>query len=164
MIDPSAPYASGIRAALPAARIAVDHWHLVRLANDMVTEVRQRVAREQHGRRGLKTDAAWAHRRMLLTAGDRLSKKQLARLARVLAEDDPTEEIAAAWACKELLRQLLAERDPDKVRARLWRFYDASARVEMPRDHPARNHDRDLVAGRARGAHRERNQRPNRGL
>ena len=45
VIDPSAPYASGIRAALPHARIAVDHWHLVRLANDMLTEVRQRVTR-----------------------------------------------------------------------------------------------------------------------
>ena len=31
VIDPSAPYASGIRAALPHAQIAVDHWHLVRL-------------------------------------------------------------------------------------------------------------------------------------
>ena len=98
----------------------------------MVTEVRQRVAREQHGRRGIKTDAAWAHRRMLLTAGDRLSTRQLTRLDRVLAADDPTDEIAAAWACKELLRQLLAERDPDRVRHRLWTFYDASARVEMP--------------------------------
>ena len=38
VIDPSAPYACGIRAALPQARIAVDKWHLVRLANDMVTE------------------------------------------------------------------------------------------------------------------------------
>ncbi len=27
------------QAALPHARIAVDHWHLVRLANEMVTEV-----------------------------------------------------------------------------------------------------------------------------
>ena len=50
VIDPSAPYASGVRAALPSVRIAVDHWHLVRLAGDMVTEVRKRVARERHGR------------------------------------------------------------------------------------------------------------------
>jgi transposase len=40
VIDPSAPYASGIRAALPDAKIAVDKWHLVALANQMVTEVR----------------------------------------------------------------------------------------------------------------------------
>lgn len=43
VIDPSAPYACGIRVALPHARIAIDGWHLVRLANQRVTEVRQRV-------------------------------------------------------------------------------------------------------------------------
>jgi len=31
VIDPSALYASGLRAALPHARIAVDHFHLARL-------------------------------------------------------------------------------------------------------------------------------------
>ena len=51
VIDPSAPYASGIRAALPDAKIAVDRWHLVALANQMVTEVRQRVTRDLLGRR-----------------------------------------------------------------------------------------------------------------
>ena len=132
VIDPSAPYASGVRAALPDAQIAVDHWHLVRLGNDMVTEVRQRVAREQLGRRGRKLDPAWAHRRMLLTAGNRLSARQLTRLGHVLAADDPTDEIGAAWAVKELLRQLLSERDPDRIRHRLWKFYDAAARVNMP--------------------------------
>lgn len=48
-LDPSAPFASAIRRALPQATIVVDHWHLVRLANQVVTEVRQRVAREQPG-------------------------------------------------------------------------------------------------------------------
>jgi len=69
---------------------------------------------------------------MLLAAGNRLSTAQLDRLDRVLAEDDPTDEIGAAWAVKELLRQLLAERDPDRIRHKLWRFYDAAARVQMP--------------------------------
>ncbi len=95
-IDPSAPYASGIRRALPHARIVVDHWHLVRLANQAVTDVRQRVQREQHGHRGRKTDPAWAHRRLLLRAGDTLSPKALARLQDVLDRDDPTNEIGAA--------------------------------------------------------------------
>ena len=36
---------SGIRTALPDARIAVDKWHLVALANLMVTQVRQRITR-----------------------------------------------------------------------------------------------------------------------
>src|SRR5215213_4965480 len=117
VIDPSAPYASGIRAALPRARIAVDKWHLVRLANDMVTEVRQRVTREQHGHRGTLEQPAWVHRRMLLTAGDRLSARQLARLRAVLASDDPTGEIGAAWgACQgaaaDAARRVRTDPDP----------------------------------------------------
>jgi transposase len=131
VIDPSAPYAAEIRAALPHAWIALDHWHLVRLANEMVTEVRQRVARQRHGRRGIKADPVWAHRRMLLTAGDRLSAHQLSRLRWILAQDDPTDEICAAWGCTQLLRQLLAETDPNRIRHRLWRFYDACARADM---------------------------------
>ncbi len=131
VIDPSAPYASGIRRALPNAKIAVDHWHLVRLANEMVTDVRQRVAREQLGRRGRKADPAWAHRRLLLSAGDRLTQRQMDRLFDVLETDDPNNEIGAAWGCKERLRMLLAERDPDQVRRRLWDFYQACATADM---------------------------------
>lgn len=130
VIDPSTPYASGVRAALPKARVAVDEWHLVRLGNQVVTEVRQRVARERHGRRGMAVDPAWAHRRMLQTAGDRLSPKQLRRLTTVLA----TDEIGAAWGCKELLRQLLdAPADREEIRTRLWRFYIACAAADIPR-------------------------------
>ena len=73
VIDPSAPYASGIRAALPRARIAVDNkWHLVALANQMVTEVRQRVTRDQLGRRGTTADPVWVNRRLLLTGAEHL--------------------------------------------------------------------------------------------
>src|SRR4051794_35308117 len=132
VIDPSAPYASGIRAALPAARIAVDKWHLVRLANDMLTEVRQRVTREQHGHRGTLAQPVWVHRRMLLTAGNRLSDRQRGRLRAVLASDDPTGEIGAAWAVKERLRMLLANYEPTQIREALWRFYDAAAAADMP--------------------------------
>jgi transposase len=37
-LDPSAPFAAAIRRLLPHATIVVDHWHLVRLANQAVTE------------------------------------------------------------------------------------------------------------------------------
>jgi len=71
VIDPSAPHASGIRAALPDAKIAVDKWHLAALANQMVTDVRQRVIRDL-GRRGTVADPVWVNRR-LLTAAEHLS-------------------------------------------------------------------------------------------
>jgi hypothetical protein len=113
-IDPSAPYAAGIRRALPGARIVLDHFHVVMLGNAAVTEVRQRALREQLGRRGMRVDPAWAHRRLLLRGGNQLSPKALTRLKTVLTSNDPTNEISAAWACTELLRQPLAAHGPTR--------------------------------------------------
>ncbi len=131
VIDPSAPYASGIRAALPKARIAVDKWHLVALANQMVTEVRQRVTRDLLGRRGTTADPMWVNRQLLLTGADHLTAKQWRRLDATLAASDPTDEIGAAWAVKERLRLLLAEHEPSKIRWRLADFYDAALDANM---------------------------------
>jgi len=131
-LDPSAPFAAAVRRMLPQATIVVDHWHLVRLANQMLTEVRQRVAREQLGRRGRKVDPAWAHRRLLLRGGDKLGPHGLQRLRRVLQHDDPTDEIGAAWGVMELLRQLLAAPTAHDARHRLHRFYEAVLAADMP--------------------------------
>jgi transposase len=132
VIDPSAPYASGIRAALPQALIAVDKWHLVALANQMVTEVRQRVTRDLLGRRGTLADSVWVNRRLLLTGAEHLSAKQWRRLTAMLDRCDPTKEIGAAWAVKERLRMLLAEREPSTIRCRLADFYEAAIDAQLP--------------------------------
>jgi len=126
----------------------------------VLTEVRQRVAREQLGRRGRKVDPAWAHRRLLLRAGDRLGSAGRARLRRVLPEDDPSNEIGAAWGCKELLRRLLAARTRHDAAQRLYRFYDACLVADMAETHPAGRDDRDVVAAhRAVSGHRGQNAR-----
>ena len=104
----------------------------------MLTDVRQRVAHEQHDRRGRRVDPAWAHRRLLLRAGDQLSPKALARLKTVFAADDPTNEISAAWACKELLRQLLAAHGP----TRYSRHETAHRRTRFLAGLPDRRHPR----------------------
>jgi transposase len=132
VIDPSAPYASGIRAALPNVTIAVDRWHLVALANQMVTEVRQRVTRELLGRRGTVADPVWVNRRLLLTGAEHLSVKQWKRLSSMLDSCDPTKEIGAAWGVKERLRLLLKQREPSKIRWRLADFYAAALDAAMP--------------------------------
>lgn len=110
-IDPSAAFRATVTRALPMARVSVDHFHLVQLANLMLTHVRQRVAREQLGHRGRKDNAAWAHRLLLLRAGDRLSPAAMDRLFKVFHHDDPTGELGAAWSVKERLRMLLATTD-----------------------------------------------------
>ena len=132
VIDPSAPYASGIRAALPGVLLAVDGWHLVALANQALTEVRQRVNREQLGRRGTVKDPVWVNRRLLLTGAEHLSTKQWRRLTAMLDHGDPTREIGAAWGVKERLRLLLKEREPSKIRWRLADFYEAAIDANMP--------------------------------
>ena len=132
VIDPSAPYASGIRAALPNTKVAVDIWHLVALANQMVTEVRQRATREQLGRRGTSRDPIWVNRRLLLTGVEHLSRKQADRLWRSFDRSDPTKEIQAAWAVKEHLRLLLKQREPSKIRLRLADFYEAAIDASLP--------------------------------
>jgi transposase len=132
VIDPSAPYASGVRAALPHVKIAIDKWHLVALANQMVTQVRQRVTRDLLGRRGTVADPVWVNRRLLLTGAEHLSVKQWKRLGAMLDSCDPTKEIGAAWAVKERLRMLLRQHEPSKIRRRLADFYDAALDADMP--------------------------------
>lgn len=106
-IDPSAAFRKALTQHLPNAAISVDAFHLVSLANDMVTKVRQRLARQTHGRRGMVIDPAWANRRLLLRGADTLSAAGWARLERVLRTDDPTDELGAAWGIKEQVRRLL---------------------------------------------------------
>lgn len=107
-IDMSAEFRAAIRQVLPKAKISTDHWHVIRLANEMVTTVRRRRAWEVHGRRGRQVDTPWRYRKLLTCAGDRLTVRQRARLQTIL---DADVELAVAWGIKEHVRQLMAARD-----------------------------------------------------
>jgi transposase len=107
-IDPSAAFRKALRMWLPRTAVSVDAFHLVKLGNDMLTEVRQRHAQEVHGRRGRSSDPVWANRRLLLRGGDTLSDRARNRLSTVFANDDATRKLQAAWLVKEQLRTLLA--------------------------------------------------------
>lgn len=73
-IDLSGSYLKAVRSALPDAVVAADLFHLVRLANDTLTKVRQEATRTVRGRRGRAKDPEWANRRKLLTGHERLSE------------------------------------------------------------------------------------------
>ena len=107
-IDMSSEFRSAVREVLPKAKISVDHWHVIRLANQMLTDVRRRRAWEVHGRRGRLIDPPWRYRKLLTCAGDRLSVRQRERLHQILEADI---ELAVAWGIKEHVRQLMATRD-----------------------------------------------------
>ena len=167
VIDPHAGYAAAVRAALPDARIAVDHFHLIMLANKAVTAVRQRVTRDLLDRRGRKTDPTWANRRLLLRGRERLSQAALARMWNGCVDHDPTGQILSAWIAKEELRALCAtaargghrRRDPP---AALGVLPVVRRRADPRADH-ARRDDRDLVAGDRGVPHDRAHERPHRG-
>jgi transposase len=135
-MDPGAVYRSAVQRALPSAQIVVDHFHLVRLANQAVTRVRQRVTREHLGRRGTTKDPAWASRRRLLRARERLSERAFAHMWNDIASHEPTGQLLAAWIAKEELRSLLALARTQPARSdisnRLFRFYDWCQRADVP--------------------------------
>ncbi|HEY5453968.1 MAG TPA: ISL3 family transposase [Acidothermaceae bacterium] len=140
-IDPAAVYAAAIRTPglLPNATIVVDHFHIVKLANDTLTKVRRRVTWDQKGRRGRKIDPAWANRRRLLTARERLSDKGFATMWNSLIDSDPTNQILAAWIAKEELRALLALARTGPIRGdidrRLFAFYHWCANTDIDELH-----------------------------
>jgi len=115
-IDPCAAYARAVRQSLPHATIVVDHFHLDRLGNEMVTKVRRQVTWDNRDRRGRLVDPEWANRRRLLTAAERLRPEQFTRMWNAVADGDPTGQITAAYIAKEHLRALLglARRHPTR--------------------------------------------------
>ena len=139
-IDLSASYAKAVCDALPGAVLVADRFHVVRLANDAVTAVRQRVIREHEGRRGRKVDPAWRVRRRLLTAHERLRPETFTKMWNSLIETgDPGLEILHAYVVKEDLRALLAlsGTNPERhlLRARLDTFYCRAAASNSPEVH-----------------------------
>ena len=139
-IDLSASYLRAVTDALPHAVVVADRFHLVRLANDMVTEVRQRATREVRGRRGRKRDPEWAGRRKLLIAHERLDPAAFAKVWNALVDaGDPGIEILHAYTVKENLRHLLAlsGTNPERslIRDRLWALYEQAATSTSPEVH-----------------------------
>jgi len=135
-IDPSAAFRKALRVWLPRTAVSVDAFHLVMLANAMVTEVRQRLTQETKGRRGRAADPVWANQRLLLKGQERLSDRARNRLEVVFAVDDPTGRLHAAWEVKEQLRTLLGAgslEDAAAAKTRLQELVERTGQSEARR-------------------------------
>ncbi|MET3352003.1 UNVERIFIED_ORG: transposase [Arthrobacter sp. UYEF1] len=132
-IDPSAAFRKALRMWFPRTAVAVDHFHLVSLGNQAMTEARQNLSQQVKGRRGRGVDIGWAHRMLLLRAGDTLTGNAAHRLAEVFAADDPTGKLEAVWKVKEQLRALLRTNslaDAAAAKEELRVLVEAAARPE----------------------------------
>jgi transposase len=135
-IDMCSVYASAVRRMLPAARLVVDLFHVVQLAVKMTGDVRRRVARARHGRRGRSGDPEYGVKGLLARNLEQLSPDQFTKVMDTLGCDRHGQEILAAWIGKEKLRDALNLRArvtgsapcERSVRDRLFTFYDWCSR------------------------------------
>jgi len=134
-IDLSTTYAKAVRQALPHAIVVVDRFHVVKLANEMIDDVRRRTTQTLRGRRGRKCDPEWVSRRRMLRGVERLTDEQRLKMFDRLETFDRDGDLVAAWITKELLRKMLHCKDTDALRYEMRRRSTSST----PSPRPARS-------------------------
>ena len=106
VLDLSGAYRRSFEVALPHVGQVADPFHVIRLANNSIDEVRRRVQNDTLGHRGRRDDPLWRARRLLISAHERLGDTADAKLRGLLAAGDPRGEVRLAWHSKETLRGL----------------------------------------------------------
>ncbi len=96
VLDLSGPYRAAFDAAVPHARQVADPFHVVRLANDALDEVRRRIQQQTLGHRGHKEDPLYRARKLLTTASERVTGAGRTRLRGLLDAGDPYGEVRDA--------------------------------------------------------------------
>ena len=104
VLDMSGPYRKAYDRVLPHALQVADPFHVTRLANQRLDEVRTRVQNETLGHRGRKGDPLYRARRLLKAASERISDRGRTRLRGLLNAGDPHGEVRTAWHAKETVR------------------------------------------------------------
>jgi len=113
VLDLSGPWRLAFDTMLPDADQVADPFHLVKLANQRLDEVRRRVQNETLGHRGHKNDPLYRCRRLLTKASERLDDKGRSKLVGLLEAGDPRSEVRTAWHAKETVRSIYSIDDPD---------------------------------------------------
>jgi transposase len=131
-LDPHRGYLNALVGGLDAPTVVVDAFHIIKLANTVVDEVRRRVQQEQTGHRGFSGDPLYGIRRVLLTGAERLSERGRARIDAGLDAGDPDCEVWYAHMIKEQLRDVYRADGLEAATERLEVFFDDVAAVEIP--------------------------------
>ena len=106
VLDLSGPYRAAFDTALPDAAQVADPFHVVRLANTALDEVRRRVQNQTLGHRGHKHDPLYKARKLLVSASENITDSGRVRLRGLLDAGDPYGEVRDAWHAKETLRSI----------------------------------------------------------
>ncbi|MEZ5379681.1 MAG: ISL3 family transposase [Acidimicrobiales bacterium] len=112
VLDLSGPWRLAFDTMLPDATQIADPFHLIKLANQRLDEVRRRVQNQTLGHRGHKDDPLYRCRRLLTMADERLDEDGRAKLLGLLDAGDPHGEVRNAWHAKETVRSIYDIDDP----------------------------------------------------
>lgn len=105
-LDLSGPYRLVFDTMLPDAVQVADPFHVIKLANSKLDDVRRRVQHETLGHRGHKDDPLYRCRRLLTMADERLNDHGRSRLLGLLDAGDRHGEVRTAWHAKEVVRSI----------------------------------------------------------
>lgn len=113
--DLTESYRTGISPYLDHALRVADPFHVVRLANRAVDQVRRRVQNQLLGHRGRKHDPLFRIRKLLDAGVERLGERGYERLLLGLRIGDPDQEVLGAWLAKESVRDVYLTEDAEEA-------------------------------------------------
>jgi transposase len=98
-LDPFHGYKNANDDQLEDARAVLDAFHVVKLATQVVDEVRRRVQQDTCGHRGYRNDPLYRIRNILRAGQENLTDRQRARLESAFAAHEQHVEVEVAWRC-----------------------------------------------------------------
>ena len=114
--DLAESYRSGLAGRLDHAIRVADPFHVVRLANRCLDQVRRRVQNRTLGHRGRKRDPLYRIRKLMLSGAERLEGPAVNRMLLGIRAGDPEDEVLGAWLAKESVRDVYITEDPDDAK------------------------------------------------
>jgi transposase len=103
-LDPFRGYKNAINDQLEDARAMLDAFHVVKLATQVVDDVRRRVQQDIHGHRGRKHDPLYRVRNILRAGVENLTDRQRARLETAWSADERHLPVQVAYLCAQQVR------------------------------------------------------------
>jgi transposase len=117
--DLAESYRAGTSPHLDHATRVADPFHVVRVANRCVDQVRRRVQNETLSHRGRKDDPLYRIRKLLLSGAERLDDRGHDRMLLGLRVGDPHDETLGSWLAKESVRDVYLTDDVREARVLL---------------------------------------------
>ncbi len=103
-LDPFHGYKNAIDDQLQDARSVLDAFHVVKLATQVVDDVRRRVQQDTTGHRGRRGDPLYRIRNILRAGEENLTDRQRARLETAFTAREEHLEVELAWRCAQQVR------------------------------------------------------------